>query len=202
MARFMVLWLVMIISGVSVAAQTTEFRYQGSLQIASTPANGNFDFEFRLFDSLNGGTQLGPTLTRNSVGVTNGVFAVNLDFAGFAGQFSGPNRYLDITVRQAGNGAFTPLTPRQLVSNAPYAIKSLVAENAISATTATNATNAVTATTATNAQQLGGIAANQYVTTANGNAIYIQNSSTKQASSNFNKSDTGSANSLNFRNQL
>jgi len=48
----------------SVRAQTTEFTYQGSLQNSSAPANGNFDFEFLLFDAASGGTQFGSTLTR------------------------------------------------------------------------------------------------------------------------------------------
>lgn len=35
-------------------AQTTEFAYQGSLKNASAPANGNYDFEFLLFDAVTG----------------------------------------------------------------------------------------------------------------------------------------------------
>lgn len=51
--------------------------------------------------------------------------------------------------------------------------------------------------TATNATQLGGIAANQYVTTTAGNASYIQNTTSPQAASNFNISGTGNANIIN-----
>ncbi len=38
-------------------AQTTAFTYQGSLKNAGTNANGNYDFEFALFDALSSGTQ-------------------------------------------------------------------------------------------------------------------------------------------------
>ncbi|CAN5240461.1 hypothetical protein BH20ACI1_BH20ACI1_02450 [soil metagenome] len=36
----------------SVKAQTTEFTYQGQLENAAAPANGSYDFQFALFDSL------------------------------------------------------------------------------------------------------------------------------------------------------
>ena len=64
-----------------VAAQITEVTYQGQLQNSSMPAVGNYDFEFALFDSVSGGSQIGSTQTRNSVGVSNGIFSVNLDFS-------------------------------------------------------------------------------------------------------------------------
>ena len=103
-----------------VQAQTTEFVYQGQLQNASVPANGNYDFEFLLFDSLGGPTQIGSTLTRSSVAVSAGVFSVKLDFGN---QFPGANRFLEIHVRQTGGGGFTPLTPRQAVSSSKYSVK-------------------------------------------------------------------------------
>jgi hypothetical protein len=88
------------------------------------------------------------------------------------------------------------LTPRQQVTSTPYAVRSASSANA---DTATNATNA---TTATNATQLGGIAASQYVQTgdsrlsdarppAAGSGNYIQNSTSPQASTNFNISGNG-----------
>src|SRR3989442_191918 len=59
---------------VDLEAQTTSFVYQGQLQSASAPANGSFDFEFLLFDSLAGVAQVGPTVPRNGTSVVNGVF--------------------------------------------------------------------------------------------------------------------------------
>lgn len=46
------------------SAQPTGFSYQGSLKNAGAPANGNHDFEFRLWDSVSGGAQIGSTLRR------------------------------------------------------------------------------------------------------------------------------------------
>src|SRR5712691_3127220 len=40
-------------------AQTTSFTYQGRLTDGGTPANGNYDLQFALFDSLSGGAQVG-----------------------------------------------------------------------------------------------------------------------------------------------
>jgi len=42
--------LIAISTFLSVFAQTTAFTYQGSLKDGATPANGNYDFEFKLFD--------------------------------------------------------------------------------------------------------------------------------------------------------
>ncbi len=135
-----------------VAAQTTEFTYQGQLQNSSMPASGNYDFEFALFDSVLGGSQIGSTQTRNGVGVSNGIFSVNLDFGNL---FPGAQRFLEIRVRQAGGGGFTTLSPRQSVSSVPYAVKSINSDSAtvaVNAVTANNATNAQNAVNATNAQ--------------------------------------------------
>ncbi len=193
---FLFILIVVAMNNVA-SAQTLEFTYQGSLKDGVNPANGNHDFEFALFDSLAGGSQLGSTLTRTNVSVSNGVFAVSLDFGS---QFPGATRFLEIRVRPSGGGAFTPLTPRQAVDSSPYSIKSLNAENA------SNATNAVNAT---NASQLGGIAANQYVLTGDsrlsdarnplpnsGNYIQNQNAA-PQASSNFSISGNGTADVFN-----
>lgn len=138
-------------------AQTTVFSYQGNLNVTGTPANGNHDFEFALFDAVSGGSQVSSTLTRSKVTVTNGVFSVSLDFES---QFPGTNRFLEIRVRQSGGGGFTTLVPRQQVNSSPYSIKSLNADTAANAVSAANATNAATAT---NALQLGGVAAGQYL---------------------------------------
>ena len=131
----------------AVSAQTSEFSYQGSLKDGPNLANGNYDFEFALFDG--GGSQLGAALTRNGVVVANGIFSVSLDFGN---QFPGAGRLLEIRIRLSGGGGFTTLTPRQPVNSAPYSVKSLNADNATNATNATTAQIAVNATNATTAQ--------------------------------------------------
>ena len=177
-----------------VYSQTTEFTYQGSLNVSNAPGNGNFDFEFLLFDAVSGGAQLGSTVALNNVVVANGVFSVKLNFGN---QFiSGANRFLEVRVRPSGQGGLTVLSPRQMIASSPYAIKSLGAFNAESATMASNSL------------QLGGVAANQYVLTIDprmtdprpptaGSPSYIQNSTSQQASSSFNISSTGTANTFN-----
>ncbi|MEQ1642258.1 MAG: tail fiber domain-containing protein [Pyrinomonadaceae bacterium] len=177
-------------STLGASAQSTSFNYQGNLKSGGNDANGSHDFEFALFNAESGGAQLGSTVTQTGVAVTNGIFAVTLDFGN---QFPGASRFLEIRVRLAGGGAFTTLTPRQPVSSTPYAIKS---------------TNSDAATTATNATQLGGVAAAQFVQTADprlsdarpptaGSSNYIQNTTTLQSLSNFNVSGTGTANVFN-----
>ena len=179
-------------------AQGTEFTYQGKLTDSSVPPTANYDFQFRLFDALSGGTQAGATVTKLNVVVASGIFSVSLDFGT---QFPGTSRFLDISVRPAGGGAYTPLAPRQPISSSPYAVRSL------------NAATANTANSATNATQLGGVAASQYVVTTDprmsdsraptaGSANYIQNQNAgTQATSNFNVSGNGTANIFNAATQ-
>lgn len=166
----------------SVAAQTSQFSYQGSLNNGGASANGNYDFEFALFDALNGGNQVGPTVSRNSVVVTNGTFSVLLDFGNTT--FPGAARFLEIRVRPSGQPGITILSPRQAITSAPYSIKSSNAD------------------LATNSTQLGGVAANQFVQTNDtrlsdartptaGSGDYIQNRNTTQAATNFNISGNG-----------
>ncbi len=149
--------LIFVSSTVGVGfAQTTAFTYQGSLNSGGVVANGNHDFEFVLFDAASGGAQVGPAVTQNGIVVTNGIFAVSLDFGN---QFPGAGRFLEIRARIPGGGAFTPLSPRQPITSTPYAVKSLSSD---------------TTTTATNATQLGGVAASQYLQT-NGNGSGLTN---------------------------
>jgi hypothetical protein len=108
-------------------AQTTAFTYQGKLTDAGSPANGAYDLQFSLFDDTD--TQQGPTLTRDDVQVTNGVFTVQLDFGDV---FDGNGRWLEVGLRPgASSGAFTVLSPRQALTSAPHAVRSLTAANAL-----------------------------------------------------------------------
>lgn len=165
----LLLFTLYVCSAPKTPGQTTEFTYQGSLKDGANPANGNYDFEFALFDALVAGAQVGATLERNSIAVSNGAFSVSLDFGN---QFPGANRFLEIRVRQTGGGAFTPLVPRQPITSVPYAIKSITAENALN---------------------LGGIPADQFANSPSGSAGFIQNTTSTQTSSNFNISGNGTA---------
>ena len=102
-------------------AQTTAFTYQGKLTDAGNPANGTYDLQFRLFDALASGTQVGSTVIRDDVTVSNGIFTVTLDFG--AAAFPGANRWLEIGVRTNGSaGLYSTLNPRQPLLAVPYAV--------------------------------------------------------------------------------
>src|SRR5438874_8965658 len=117
-----VIALAFLFAAASAFAQTSSFTYQGRLTDGGTAANGKYDVQFALFDSLSGGTQVGSTQTLNTVAVSNGVFTVSLDFG--TTSFNGANRFLEISARPSGGGSFTLLTPRQPVTATPYAVRS------------------------------------------------------------------------------
>jgi len=110
----------------SLHAQTTAFTYQGRLTTNGGPANGSHDFQFTLFGAPGGGSPVQNPVALSAVGVTNGLFTVLLDFG--SDTFTGADRWLDIAVRPAGGGTFTPLTPRQPITPTPYAVTALFAK--------------------------------------------------------------------------
>src|SRR5829696_2823917 len=156
-------------------AQTSAFVYQGKLTDGASAANGTYQFQFKLFDAATGGSQIGQTIADLPATVTNGIFAVNLDFG--ASKFDGSARFLEIGVRLNGSGQpYTTLNPRQQVASTPYAVRALNANQAI---------------TADNSANLGGVPAAQYVVTTDarmsddrnplpGSASYIQNTTAPQ----------------------
>ncbi len=101
-------------------AQGTAFTYQGRLNDAGAPANGAYDFQFRVSDSLTNGSFSGGVIMLDAVGVSNGLFTVTLDFNNaFA---SGSARWLDIGVKTNGGLDYNYLVPRQAITATPYAI--------------------------------------------------------------------------------
>jgi len=102
------------------AAIGTAFSYQGKLDDAGIPADGLYDFEFKLYDSSGGNGQVGSTVQADDVEVVDGFFTVELDFGSV---FSGAARWLEVAVRPgASAGAYTVLSPRELLRPAPYAL--------------------------------------------------------------------------------
>jgi hypothetical protein len=180
--------LVLFLAAAPAAAQTSSLAYQGRLADGAFPANGTYDMQFALYDAATGTGQVGSTITNATVQVTGGIFTVTLDFG--ANAFSGPDRFLEIRVRQAGSpNPHVVLDPRQPITSSPYSIRSL---------------NSETALNAVNAAQLGSVPADQFVLTGDGrlsdarpptagSGDYIQNKTSPQAASNFNISGTGTA---------
>lgn len=104
----------------SLAPVGTGFTYQGRLEFDGSPADGDYDFEFILYDHAITGTQVGMTVTLDNVNIDEGFFSVELDFGNSA--FGGGERWLQIAVRPGSSvGAFTLLSPRQEITPAPIA---------------------------------------------------------------------------------
>ena len=106
------------------AALGSAFTYQGYLTEGGAPADGTYDFRFRLFDSLEGGTPIVGDIILSDVNVQSGSFSVQLDF-GAEPFFAGAARWLEVAVRPAGyDDDYTVLIPRQALTAAPYALYS------------------------------------------------------------------------------
>src|SRR5690348_874541 len=112
---YLFLVLLVLISFSAANGQTTAFIYQGRLTDGGTAANGNYDLQFALFDTVSGGTQIGATQTVPTVAVSAGIFTVQLDFG--ASAFPGANRFLEIGARLTGSASFTTLSPRQQITS-------------------------------------------------------------------------------------
>ncbi len=115
---FLFFWSV----GVSEAVpMSTAFTYQGRLMDSNEVADGVYDFEFKLFDSITEGDQLGEYIFIPSVEVSDGYFTVDLAFDN--NEFNGEARWLEIGVRPEGEEVQpTVLSPRQELTPSPYAL--------------------------------------------------------------------------------
>ena len=100
------------------------FTYQGRLLDADSPADGLYDFQFKLYDNPSIlGNQQGETIHVNDVDVIDGYFAVELNFGSEV--FDGNNRWLQIGVRQGDvndPNEYIALSPLQQITPTPYAI--------------------------------------------------------------------------------
>jgi pectin methylesterase-like acyl-CoA thioesterase len=99
------------------------FTYQGQLTDNGEPATGPCDFRFALYDAASDGSQIGSTQTRTDVELSDGRFAVNLDFG--SGAFDGEARWLESAVQCIEDAEYTTLAPRHTLSAAPYALYAL-----------------------------------------------------------------------------
>src|SRR5262249_61982518 len=75
--RFALVWssfLLICLSLVPAAAQQTAFTYQGKLTDNGNPANGNYDLQIALFDSLTSGGQIGQTQNNPNFSPRGGAF--------------------------------------------------------------------------------------------------------------------------------
>ena len=103
----------------------TAFTYQGRLTDANSPAEGLYDFEFAVYNALDGGGQQGSTVSKDDVDVIDSYFTAELDFG--SSVFTGDARWLQVTVRPGASidpCDFATLNPRQELTPAPYAMHS------------------------------------------------------------------------------
>lgn len=105
-------------------------NYQGRLTESGGPAQGEFDMRFTLFDANVGGSPVGPTLVFDGVGanpdpitIVDGLFNVALDFGMAA--YSGQSLWINVELRRHALGGYVPLSPRQGLSPAPFALFAL-----------------------------------------------------------------------------
>ena len=115
--------IVAVVSLVSAAPVKTAFTYQGRLHNAGDPAEGLYEFSFRLMDEPEEGKQAGQIIILKDVMLTGGYFMVSLDF----GQdvFDGTSLWLEIAVAKKSKLTFprVTLSPRQPLTATPYAIR-------------------------------------------------------------------------------
>lgn len=114
----------------SVQAQGTAFSYQGRLNENGSPVTGIYDLRFTAYSGPLSPAPAGGPITRTAVPITNGLFAVTLDFG--AGLFTGPERWLEIAVRTNGAAGFIVQEPRLQVMSVPYATHAATASNVVS----------------------------------------------------------------------
>jgi hypothetical protein len=121
------------------AQMGTAFTYQGRLMDADHPAEGQYDFEFMLYDAPSYGNQMQSKIDINDLNVIDGYFTVELDFS--SSVFDGNSVWLDIGVRPGDSNdpnAFITLRPRQKVTPTPYALYAKTAGNALTGSGTTN----------------------------------------------------------------
>jgi len=115
------LCLMLFTVGVSEAAPMgTAITYQGRLMEEGQPADGPYDFEFKLFDANEGGAQKGAAIDVNDLDVIEGYFSVALDFG--SNVFDGNSVWLEVTVMQADGSDPCTLMPRHELTPVPYAL--------------------------------------------------------------------------------
>ncbi|CAN5822712.1 hypothetical protein BH11PLA1_BH11PLA1_00400 [soil metagenome] len=133
---------------VPAAKAPTKFTYQGRLTTAAgAPITTPVEVRFSLWNTAvttNLANRLG---TLGAIAITpsaNGVFTQELDFGAVVSS-ADSGLYLELAVASPVGGAFTTLTPRQLITSAPRATVAQVARTAEVANTAGSAATATLA---------------------------------------------------------
>src|SRR5688572_20806430 len=125
-ARILCAFLGFVLSLVPAAfSQGTAFTYQGRLTENSLPAQGSYDLSFSLFNSPAAAVPMAGPVINSAVAVSNGLFSVTLNFG--AASFDGGERWLEVRAGTNGASVLQALSPRQLLTATPYAVRALSA---------------------------------------------------------------------------
>src|SRR5580765_6968039 len=93
--------LILLITTAGIAQNYGGFNFQGRLNDGTNPANGSYDLQFKLYDAVSGGNQIGPLVSSPGTTLINGVFSVNLNFGSIV--FDDPTRFfIEIAIRPNG----------------------------------------------------------------------------------------------------
>jgi hypothetical protein len=109
------------LSVVVAAPVSTTFAFTAGLGAPNGSFNGPCDLRFRLFDTATAGSQVGPTVERADVPISNGRFTTTLDFGDV---FQGDARFVEIAARcpAADTGPFTTNANRVELRATPHAL--------------------------------------------------------------------------------
>jgi len=106
------------------------FTYQGQLRNAGQLVNGAVDLKISMWDADTAGVQIGTSSTFNAVPITDGRFALGINFG--ASAFDGSNRWIQVEFRNpAGSGLYLALNPRDKITATPYALYALNGANGV-----------------------------------------------------------------------
>ena len=100
------------------AAVTTKFTHQAQIKRNGVLFNGTCDMRFTLWDAGAGGTQQASYTVPTPVQVSDGVFAVEVDFGA---KFSGEARWIQAETKCADDADYQNL-PRVALNAVPYAM--------------------------------------------------------------------------------
>jgi len=95
------------------------FSYQGELIDNGSPANGDYNFNVKLFTTETGGSAVTDEVY-NDITVTNGLFNLEIDFGDMVYEDS-EQYYLEFDVMLSAGGTLTTLAPRNKLLAVPYA---------------------------------------------------------------------------------
>jgi hypothetical protein len=102
----------------------TAWTYQGRLMDTNSPADGEYDLQFRLFDDPCAGSLIAGPVNEPNLDVIDGYFTVELDFG--SDVFDGNAVWLETGVRVGeleDPNVYTVLMPRTEITPTPYALQ-------------------------------------------------------------------------------